>query len=77
MSVSAVSSSVNTPNVQSPAVAASNQRTADGDYKAKGVGRATVKDSDGDYKPTSTAQTAQTTSSSSVQAALTSLKTGG
>ncbi len=39
-----------------------------------GFGRAAIKDTDGDYKPLATAQT---TSSSSVQAALTSLKTGG
>jgi hypothetical protein len=73
MSVSAVGSSTNATNVQSSAgvaVAAANQRAADGDYKTKGPGRSAVKDSDGDYKRLSTAQS---TSSSSVQAAVANL----
>jgi len=74
MSFSAAGSSGNASNVQSSAVAVSNRRAADGDYMTGGFGRAAIKDTDGDYKPLATAQT---TSSSSVQAALTSLKTGG
>lgn len=74
MSFSAASSSSNTQNVQGSDVAASNQRATDGDCMIAGIGRAAVRHSDGGYKPLSTAQT---TSSSSVQAALTSLRTGG
>jgi len=70
--VSSINSATTVPAVQAK-VASSNARAADGDYKTKGVGRATVKDADGDYKPA----TAQATSSRAVQAALSILKLGG
>jgi hypothetical protein len=77
MSVSLVGSSTNVPSMQSHATtkaANSTKRAADGDYVAPGAGTSKVKDSDGDYKPTATAQTM---SSSSVQAAISNLKIGG
>jgi hypothetical protein len=52
----------------------STKRAPDGDYPAPGTGTSKIKDSDGDYKPTATAQTM---SSSSVQAAISNLKFGG
>jgi len=64
-------------NVQNYA-ATSNQRTAGSNFQTPSAGSAPVKDSDGDSdgdrKP---AATAQTMSSSAVQAALTNLKVGG
>jgi hypothetical protein len=73
MSVSAIGFSANAVNVQAYA-ATSNKRAADGDYQTPGAGRSSVKDSDGDYKPLATAQSK---SSSAVQAAVTNLKIGG
>lgn len=76
MSISPVSSAAYTPApTPTAAPAASNAKAADGDYLTKGAGRSAVKDSDGDYKPTQSSPAA--TSTSSVQAALTNLKTGG
>ena len=78
MSVSLVGSSTNVPSMQSHATtktaANSTKRAPDGDHAAPGAGTSKVKDSDGDYKPTATAQTM---SSSSVQAAISNLKFGG
>ena len=74
----ATNSSVLVP--QTPAPNASTAQAVDGDYKTKGVGHE-VKDADGDYKPTKASSGAPTssaaTSSSAVQAALTSLTKGG
>ncbi|MGA2792151.1 MAG: hypothetical protein ABSE69_01240 [Roseiarcus sp.] len=73
MSVSAISSAVATA---SPApVAASSARALDGDFKKPNPLSAQVKDSDGDYKAASSSPAAS--SSSAVQSALTTLKTGG
>jgi hypothetical protein len=55
------------------AQSSSQARSADGDYKTKGAGRSTVKDTDGDYKPAS----AQVRSTTAVQVALSLLKAGG
>jgi hypothetical protein len=73
MAVSSINSASNAAVVQKAQAASQNARAADGDYKTKGVGRASVKDADGDYKPKS----AQAQSTSVVQAALTTLKQGG
>ena len=69
--VSAINSAGSAPAAPAPAVS-HNARAVDGDYKTKGVGRSSVKDSDGDYKPTTQAK-----STTAVQAALTLLKQGG
>ena len=74
MSITPVGGPTSAAGAQSAHVIASNQRAADGDYKTRGPGRASVKDTDGDYKALSTAQN---TSSGAVQAAVTSLKMGG
>jgi len=78
MSVSLVGSSTNIPSMQNHSTtktaANSTKRAPDGDYPAPGTGTSKIKDSDGDYKPTATAQTM---SSSSVQAAISNLKFGG
>jgi len=71
MSVSAISSAVATA---SPA-GASSVRALDGDFKKPNPLTAQVKDSDGDYKAASSSPAAS--SSSAVQSALTTLKTGG
>ncbi len=74
MSIPAIGAAASVTQAQNSATSASTQRAADGDYKTPGPGRAAVKDSDGDYKSLSTAQT---TSSSAVQAAISALKQGG
>jgi hypothetical protein len=74
MSISALNSTppaTYTPPA-APAVNA-NAKAPDGDYAARGSGR--VKDSDGDYKPITSASPPPV--SSSVQQALSNLKTGG
>jgi hypothetical protein len=75
MDVSAVGSSgsIYTPGTQATGSTASAQ-PADGDSTTPGPGTSQVQDSDGDYKPLATAQS---TSSSAVQAAITSLPAGG
>jgi len=73
MSISAIGSLTNAPPVQpTQAVAPTNTRAADGDYKTAGAGTSSVRDSDGDYKPATTAQTV----SNAVLSALTQLQTG-
>ncbi len=52
-------------------------KAADGDYKAKTALTLQKKDIDGDFKPISSANSAASSSSSSVQAALISLVKGG
>ncbi len=74
MSIPAIGASASVTNAQNSATTASTQRAADGDYKTPGPGRATVKEPDGDYKPLASAQS---TSSSAVQAAISALKQGG
>ena len=74
MSVSSIGS---TPAVQQQSPVSSTSRAADGDYTAKTAGTSQTKDSDGDYKPVSATSSAATTSTSGVQAALSSLQKGG
>ena len=73
MSVPSINSASNPAAVSKTQAPSQNARAADGDYKAKGIGRSTVKDADGDYKPAS----AQAQSTPAVQSALTRLKLGG
>ena len=70
MSISAVGSTSNIANGQ-------QARAIDGDHKTAGSHTVKSKDSDGDYKPISTSSSASSVSSNGVQAALTTLKTGG
>jgi hypothetical protein len=78
MSVSLVGSSTNAPAMQSHATTKSatnpTKHAQDAPYAAAGGGTPKAKDSNGDHKPTATAQTM---SSSSVQAAISNLKFGG
>ncbi len=74
MNISAIGAAAPAGNARSSAATASTQRAADGDYTTPGTGRTAVKDSDGDYKALASAQT---TSSSAVQAAITALKQVG
>jgi hypothetical protein len=73
MSISSINSLPPAPVVQNTQPISQGARAVDGDYTTRGAGRSTSKDSDGDYKPVTT----QATASGSVQAALTSLKSGG
>ncbi len=73
MSISGVGS---TPSTQTQALS-STTRAPDGDFLAPSAKTTQVKDSDGDYRPVATTSSAVSTSSSNVQAALNSLKTGG
>ena len=73
MTVSAVSGApavVSTPQATSP-------RAADGDRAQASAQTAQTKDNDGDYKPIAAASSPAASSASSVQTALTLLKTGG
>ena len=72
MSVTGVGSTANIYTTATPG--ASTQRAADGDYKTASSSTSQVKDSDGDYKAMATAQTK---SSSPVQAAVNNIKPGG
>jgi hypothetical protein len=70
MSISSVSSASQAAALLKAQAASPSGRSADGDYKTKGVGRSTVKDADGDYRPSSP----QAQSSRAVQAAVAILK---
>ena len=73
MTVSAISGA---PAVVSAPQAAAT-RAADGDRTQAGAQTAQTKDNDGDYKPIAAASSPAASSASSVQTALTLLKTGG
>jgi hypothetical protein len=77
--VSSSTQSVSTSTASSQIAAATRvspkTRAIDGDYKTPNVMSSHVKDSDGDYKVVAASPAAQ--SSSAVQTALSTLKTGG
>ncbi len=78
MNVPPMSSAPASASVPAPqTAAAANARAADGDYLAPNMQTSQTKDSNGDYKPTAAASSPAATSSSNVQAALTSLTKGG
>jgi len=52
-------------------------RAADGDYLKPTAASSQARDNDGDYRPLAAASSPAASSSSSVQSALTLLKTGG
>ena len=78
MTVSAMTSGPPPAGPPAPqTAAAANARAADGDYLKPNMQTSQTKDSNGDYKPTAAASSPAATSSSNVQAALTSLTKGG
>jgi hypothetical protein len=74
MSISALNATPPTTDTPpAPPAVNANAKAPDGDYAARGPGRA--KDSDGDYKPITSASPPPL--SNSVQQALSNLETGG
>ena len=73
MPVSGISSQSSAALVQHTPAASVSKPDVNGDYKSGGAGR--IQDSDGDY--VSSTRPAAAVASNAVQAALTSLKTGG
>jgi hypothetical protein len=83
MSVSGVSAHGSAPPPQpaapktSTSATAADEQAPDGHYKAKGPKTEQVPEADGHYKALQTASSAATSSSSAVQMAVASLKSGG